>query len=209
MRSKYFAGCSDSELRLFARLDTPAKVQNFLETVPINFELDGETCRSPRQLIKTRRAHCFEGAAFAAAVFLFHARPPLLMQLFTKDEDDDHAIAPFRVRGFWGAISTTNHAVLRYREPVYASPRELAMSYFHEYFLHDGKKTMVAYSPVLDVRDHAREDWIIADEGICYISHRLMHAKRIPCAPKAALDALRKADPREREAGKLTRWSAG
>jgi len=54
---------------------------------------------------------------------------------FCKDfplnrDDDDHVIAVFKKNNKWGAISKTNHAVLRYREPVYNSIRELIMSFF-------------------------------------------------------------------------------
>ena len=46
----------------------------------------------------------------------------------------------------WGAISKTNHAILRWRDPIYKSARELAMSYVHEYCLPGGKKSMLEYS---------------------------------------------------------------
>src|SRR3989344_3897348 len=76
---------------------------------------------------------------------------PLIMDLKSGRGDDDHVVALYRSRGYWGAISKTNHAVLRYREPVYKTLRELALSYFHEYFLNNGRKTLRSFSEPLDL----------------------------------------------------------
>ncbi|HET8948175.1 MAG TPA: hypothetical protein VFQ07_14450, partial [Candidatus Polarisedimenticolia bacterium] len=122
------------ERRLFRRLRTPAAIQDYLDRIPTNFETHGQTCRSPRGVVRAGVAHCLEAALLAAAAFWFHGRPPLLLDLKARRDDFDHVVAPFLERGRWGAISKTNHAVLRWRDPVYASVRELAMSYFHEYF---------------------------------------------------------------------------
>ena len=101
-----------------------------------------------------KEADCLEGAIFAAAVLEFHGGKPLLLDLRTtkKPYDYDHVIAIFQMDGCFGAISKTNHSVLRYREPVYKTVRELVMSYFHEYFLKNGKKTLREYSKILDLR---------------------------------------------------------
>src|SRR5512142_217167 len=139
------------ERRAFRRLDSPRKVQDFLDAVPMNFCEDGDTCMSPRRVLRENRAHCLEGAMFAAAAFRTHGRPPLVLDLEATDDDHDHVVALFRERGRWGAVSKTNHAVLRYREPVYRSVRELALSYFHEYFLDDGRKTLRRYSDPVDL----------------------------------------------------------
>ena len=68
------------------------------------------------------------------------------MDMRALPSDQDHVLALFRQRGLWGAISKTNHAVLCWRDPIYRSPRELAMSYAHEYCLDGGKKSLLAYS---------------------------------------------------------------
>src|ERR1700733_9427348 len=124
------------------KLSTPAKIQDFLNSLPFNFEKKGETCRSPKASIEADTAHCFEGALIAAAALSLRGQKPLLLDLKASGKDMDHVVALFKRDGKWGAISKTNHAVLRYREPVYASVRELAMSYFHEYFLPSGVKTL-------------------------------------------------------------------
>src|SRR4051812_9541689 len=107
------------EIRLFTRLNTPSKVQDFLGTLKINFEEDGEMLQSPRRVLKSGKAYCIEGAMLAAAILEFHGSPPLLMDLRAIQKEDDHVVAVFKQFGCWGAISKTNHGVLRYREPVY------------------------------------------------------------------------------------------
>ena len=99
---------------------------------------------SPRRALRERAAHCMEGAMLAALALRLSGRPPLMLDL-KSFHDDDHVVAVFREGRHWGAISKTNHGVLRYREPIYKSIRELAMSYFHEYFLNDGRKTFAPF----------------------------------------------------------------
>src|SRR5688500_14411633 len=128
-------------VKLLKRLRTPAQVQDFLNSLPFNGEKKGETHRSVIETFKAGEAHCFEGALVAAAAFQLHGQRPLLLDLKSVRPDFDHVVALFKVDGYWGAVSKTNHAVLRYREPVYRSIRELVMSYFPEYFLYEtGKK---------------------------------------------------------------------
>ncbi|MDP3731184.1 MAG: hypothetical protein Q8R34_01670, partial [bacterium] len=126
----YLNNLTKEEIKLFKKLNSPRKLQDFINAIPANFEKRGETLMSPRRVLRENKAHCLEGAFLVAAVLWFHGEKPLLLDLKTTDCDFDHVVALFRKGGCWGAISKTNHAVLRYREPVYASPRELAMSYF-------------------------------------------------------------------------------
>jgi hypothetical protein len=158
------------ELKQLKQLSTPAKIQDFLNTLPFNFELDGDTCQSPRQVLQSGTAHCLEGAMLAALALRLQGHKPLLMDLKSINGiDDDHVVALFKLRGRWGGITKTNHAVLRYREPVYLSLRELAMSFFHEYFLHSGRKTMRSYSTAFDLSKFDRRGWITSDEDVFYI----------------------------------------
>src|SRR3990167_3547768 len=110
---------------VYRRLNSPKKIQNFLNDLKINFEEGGDTCFSPRMVVKHGKAHCVEGAIFAAAALMFHGFEPLVVDLEANKNDFDHVIAVFKKNGCWGAISKTNHAVLRYREPVYKTIREL------------------------------------------------------------------------------------
>jgi hypothetical protein len=114
------------------RLDTPHKIQAYLNGIPQNFEPDGQTALSVREVLRQRRSHCIEGGMLAAAALWVHGERPLLLDL-SAENDYDHVVALFRRNGCWGAISKTNHYALRYRDPVYRTLRELAISYFHEY----------------------------------------------------------------------------
>ena len=141
-----------AEQAVFKKLDSPNKIQDFLDSLPINFELKGETYMSPRRVLRTKTAHCFEGALVAAAALAYHGKKPLLLDLRTSADDEDHVVTLYRENGYWGAISKTNHPVLRYRDGVYKTPRELVMSYFHEYFMSkNGKKTLREYSNPFDL----------------------------------------------------------
>jgi hypothetical protein len=107
---------TQAERKLLKRLSSPVKIQDYLDTLKRE---DSESYMSPRRVIRAKSAHCMEGALFAAAALEFHGQPPLLMDLRADDPDVDHVVTLFKQFGHWGCISKTNHAVLRYREPVY------------------------------------------------------------------------------------------
>ncbi len=194
------------EIKLFKKLSTPVKIQDFLNTVPNNFDQGNDTLRSPREMLRKNKAHCMEGALFAAAVFEFHKKPALLLDLKSTQKDLDHVVTLFKQNGYWGAISKTNHAVLRYREPVYRTIRELALSYFHEYFLHDGTKTLLSYSQPFNLKKFKREDWQTSAEDLWHIAEALDDSPHIMIVPKQLRKKFRKADLIEINAGKLTEW---
>lgn len=192
--------------KLLKRLGTPQKIQGYLESIPFNFETRGETYMSPKRTAEAGAAHCFEGALLAAAALSYHGQQPLLMDMQTTPNDDEHVVALFRVQGLWGAISKTNHAILRYRDPVYASVRELAMSYFHEYMLESGQKTMRAYSAPFDLSKYADEKWVTAEEELFWLVDALDKSRHFPVAPPKNLKLLRKGAPIERANLKNVEW---
>lgn len=194
------------EQRLFKRLRTPAMVQSFLNSIPMNHELDGiDTIKSPVRVLRTQNAHCIEAAILGAYILSLHRYPPLLIHLAATDDDFDHVIALFKQNGYWGALSKTNHAILRYREPVYKTIRELALSYFHEYFTNDGTKTLRAYSAPLDLRTF-EDGWETEDADLWGIDEALDKIRHFPIAPPKNLQNLRLADKIERAAGKIVEW---
>lgn len=203
-----FKNLTPAEIRLFTRLRSPAKIQDFLETLPINFEKNGETCRSPRLVLKYREAHCLEAAIFAAAVLRFHGRRPLIVDLNAAAHDDDHVIAVYQTRKYWGAMSHTNHAVLRYRESVYRDVRELVMSYFHEYTDLRGRKTLRSYSRPVDLSRFNAQNWISSEKPLWFIDKYLNRVRHYPILSSQALKNLRPADLLEIKAGKLTKWKS-
>lgn len=199
------SGFSEKEWRTLKSLSTPAKIQDFLNSLPFNFEKKGETHNSVRETLKAGKAHCFEGALIAAAALWIQGRKPLILDLVTVRPDFDHVVALFKEGGYWGAISKTNHNVLRYREPIYRDIRELAVSYFHEYFLADGKKTLRKFSEPFDLSEHGT-DWLIGDENLAWLAHELDTSKHFDILPKNHDGKLRKADEIEVEATGLEQY---
>ena len=137
-------GFSKKEIALFKKLKSPAKVQDVLNSIPANMERGGETCRSVLYALREKEVHCMDGALLGAFILSLHGFVPYIIHLGAKNPDQDHVFVPFKVGKNWGSISKTNHAVLRYREPVYRNPRELVMSFFHEYF---SRKSIPPFSP--------------------------------------------------------------
>jgi hypothetical protein len=198
-------GLTKEEERILRRLSTPAKVQDFLDALPVNWEKRGETYYSPRRVLGFRKAHCLEGALLAAAAFWLHGREPLLMDLRAVG-DDDHVVALFRMNGYWGAISKTNHATARYRDPLYRTPRELALSYFHEYFVNaTGKKVLREYSAPLNLKRFG-EEWITAERDLHDIATAIDEVRHFPLIPRQNMRHIRPADLFDRKAGSLIEW---
>jgi hypothetical protein len=205
-RRKLHALLSPSEHRLFARLDTPQKIQNFLDRLPVNFGLEGDTAMSPRRTINTNMAHCAEGAILAAAALAYHGRRPLLMDIRALPSDQDHIITLFRERGLWGAISKTNHAILRWRDPIYRSARELAMTYAHEYCLPGGKKSMLSYSRPFSLARYAPKSWVIAPDDLDWLLVDLDTSPHLPVAPQHALRKRRRSSRVEILSQDVVEW---
>jgi hypothetical protein len=180
------------ERRLFQKLASPQKIQDYLDSLPVNFEMSGETYMSPRRVISSNTAHCFEGAIFAASALAYHGQPPLLLDFQTLPNDVDHVVAPFKQNGYWGAISKTNHAIVRWRDPVYKTIRELAMSYFHEYLLWNGTKSLVAYSAPFDLSKYPPEKWLTTGDDLDEIAEALDDSRHFPAVPKKNRRLLRR-----------------
>ncbi len=193
-------------LPAFKKLSTPKKIQDFLDTLPINYEKQGETCMSPSHVLKAKKAHCLEGALLAAAALWAYGERPLLMNLKSANGDDDHAVALYRINGYWGAISKTNHSSLRFRDPIYKTVRELALSYFHEYFVNKtGAKTLRAYSDPLRLTQFGK-DWVTSEKNLWAIAHALRDAKHHALVPATNKRHIRAADKIERRAGTIIEW---
>ena len=196
-----FPALTHKEFNVFKKLNSPSKIQDFLEKIPINFR---NTYRSPLLALKLNEAHCLEGAFLGAAALWHNGMKPLLLDLKTDGYDEDHVVAIFKKSGYWGALTKTNHAVLRYRDPVYKTVRELAMSYFNEYFLDDGEKTLRGYSAPFDLLKFG-DRWLTSKKSLWRISKALDDSPHFKMAPNIA-SRLRPADPIEIKAGKLVRW---
>ena len=188
-----------AERRLLDRLSTPARIQGWLDRLAYRPE---DRPGSPRRVMRERRANCYDGALFAAAALRNLGHPPLLLDLRAV-RDDDHVLAVFRRGGRLGAVAKSNFSGLRFREPVYRTPRELALSYFEDYFNDAGEKTLRAWSGLLDLRRFDPLRWMFDDAPLQFISDRLDALRHHPILTPALVRGLSRVDDRSRKAGML------
>ncbi len=198
-------GLTNAEFRTLERLRTPEKIQDFLHGLPANFERGGETCLSVREVLRQRRAHCIEGAMLAACALWIHGERPLLLDL-KAERDYDHVGAVFRRRGCWGAISKTNPPLLRWRDPVYRSLRELAMSYLHEYANRRNQKTLRSYAGPFDLRRIDPSLWVTNGKHCWDIPLKLEDMRHVPLVTRAQAKRLRLRDSVERRVGCILQY---
>jgi hypothetical protein len=192
-------GLAKGDYAILRRLDTPKRIQVFVNAIPANHEMRGETLLSVSGVLGGRRAHCMEAAMLAACALWIHGEPPLLMHLGCESSDYPHVVALFRRGLRWGAISKSNGIALRYRDPVYTCLRELAMSYFHEYADKAGRRTLRSYSVPFDLRRLDATLWVTA-MGNCWEAHdRLERTRHYELVSPAAARNLSKRDLFERE----------
>lgn len=184
------------------KLDTPERIQRFLDDIAYNKEAGGPTCRSPRRVLRDRTAQCLEGALFGAAALRLQGWQPLLLDL-EAIRDDDHVLAVFRQRGCWGAIAKSNFSGLRFREPVYRNLRELAMSYFEHYYNLDGEKTLRTYSRPVNLRRFDRIAWMTAEQDLWPVSDYLFSISHTRLLSPAAIRRLARVDARLLAAGQV------
>jgi hypothetical protein len=203
--SREMLGLTRAEYAMLRRLRTPEKIQQFLYRLKQNFEPDGDSCNSVRVVLRKRRAHCIEGAVVAACALWVHGEPPLLLDLQAV-RDFDHVVAVFRRNGRWGAISKTNGIGLRWRDPVYHSLRELAMSYLHEYYNKRDRKTLRTFSRPFDLRRMKPEQWVTAEDGAWNLIDALEATRHYKLMTRAQTRSLVRRDPFERAVGNLLQY---
>jgi hypothetical protein len=193
------------ELAVFKKLGTPIKIQLYLNKLAYDPE---PGTASPRLVMKEKKANCFEGALFAAAALRRIGHPPLLVDMRAVN-DDDHVLAVFRRNGAWGCVAKSNYTVLRFREPVYRSVRELMMSYFDVFFNPIGEKTLREYSAPFDLRRFDKDEWMTTDKDVSYIGDALDRARHIKVMTKGQIRNLQIVDKDLVKAGLLGAKKAG
>lgn len=196
------AGFTAKELRKLRKMRTPFLIQKFLDAVPYHH---GDTAWSPRKVLAKKTAHCLEGAIFAAAALRVNGYRALLWDL-EAHRDVDHVLAVFQENGHWGAIAKSNYAGLRYREPVHRTLRELAMSYFDDYFNLLGERTLRAFAarPV-DLARFDKREWMTTDVNIWYIAEYLCEVKHTRLMTDAMEKRLHRVDKRRFQSGVVGR----
>jgi hypothetical protein len=200
------AALTGRERAVLERLATPERIQAFVDAIPANHEPGGESVLSVRRVLRERRAHCIEAAFVAACAQWLHGHAPLVMHLDCAPTDWPHVVALFRRGGAWGAISKSNHVGLRYRDPVYRTLRELAMSYLHEYVDTRGRRTLVSRSAAFDLRRIDPALWVTA-EAPCWEAHDQLAAARHWTLVSARQRArLSRQDPFERCVARIAQY---
>jgi hypothetical protein len=186
------------EQRIFSVLNSPYKIQDFLDGVPYSTE---PIYRCPLRVLRDRRAHCFDGALFAAAALRRIGYPPLILDMIPNGRDDDHLLALFKRSGYWGAVAKSNFSGLRFREPIFRTLRELVLSYFEQYFNIEGEKTLRGYSAPLNLAAFDQFHWTTSDDCMDAIADRLDKIRKFSLLSQEMVAGLSPVDKRTFEAG--------
>ena len=181
-----------------AKLDTPEKIQAFLDTIPYSAE---SIYRCPLRVLRDHLAHCFDGALFAAAALRQIGYPPLILDMIPDGRDDDHILALYRKDGHWGAIAKSNFVGLRSREPIFRNLRELILSYFEQYYNVEGEKTLRGYTIPLNLKTFDKFNWMTRDASMERIAQRLDEIRRFFLLTPKMIAGLSRVDERSRKAG--------
>jgi hypothetical protein len=196
---------SKDERALFKTLSSPERIQRYLDETPYSAD---PIYRSPRSVIRDRKAHCFDGALFAAAALHQIGHLPVIVDMFAEN-DDDHLLALFRRHDRIGAVAKSNFVGLRYREPVYRTVRELVLSYFEFYFNVDREKTLRGYYAPLDLTRLNRFDWRTADENLEEVEKALGRQRMSTLISPEMAAAFSPVDGRSYAAGLMGSDAAG
>ncbi len=186
------------ELRALRALKSPSGIQKFLDSLPYHH---ANSAWSPRLVLQERTAHCLEGATLAAAALRALGFPPLVWDL-EAEQDDDHVLAVYQVDGHWGAIAKSNFAGLRFREPIHRTLRELAISYFDDYYNLRGDRTLRAHAarPVNLARfDHLH--WMTTEQPLWFIAEHLCGVQHLSLISSKMAQRVNRKDHRGLHAG--------
>jgi hypothetical protein len=186
-----------SELRTLRSLDTPARIQNYLDKLPYHL---ADTAWSPRLVLRHQTVHCLEGAIFAAAALRVNGYPPLILDLEAVN-DTDHVLAVFKQSGGWGAIAASNYPGCRFRAPIHRSLRELALSYFNDYFNHRRERTLRNFSRPVDLKKFDHKKWMTREDDVWFIAEHLCDIPHTKLLTKSMERNLTRVDERSYRAG--------
>ena len=158
-----------AEWMLVKKLRTPALVQRYFSSMPYNWERDGGTMRSFREIVKRNEVHCLEAAVAAAVILEQHGYPPLLMDLESQDLLD-HVLFVFQEDGRWGSIARSRDFGLTGRRPLFRSLRDLVWSYFDTYVDFSGRITGYGPGSLYDLGNY---DWRFSPRKMSKIENYL------------------------------------
>jgi hypothetical protein len=165
---------TDDELLVLAALDTPDKVQTFLDTQlyynddHVSVEQE-ETAMPPRRVLQTGMAHCFEGALFAYAVNYLHGHNPRLMLIETTQDIEHNLVMCQDTRtGLFGCNAHSTYPGLDGRPAQFATLRDLVASYYPYYYSvrSDDRNdiVLIGYSNPFDLTERFGIAWMASEE---------------------------------------------
>jgi hypothetical protein len=190
-----------AELRKLRGFKTPHGIQRALDNMPYHL---ADSAWSPRRVLWENTSHCYEGALFAAAALRTIGYPPLILDL-EAEHDTDHVIAVYQVDGHWGALAKSNYTGCRYREPVYRTLRELALSYFDVYFNLRGERTLRTFSRPVDMRRFDHLHWVTSEDPVWFVAEYLLTISHTSLISRGQAKQLHRLDGRSFRAGCLER----
>jgi hypothetical protein len=191
-------GFSDHEWRTLRSLKTPAGIQRMLNSLAYH---DADTAWSPRRVLREGTAHCAEGGILAAAALRVIGHPPLVIDL-EGEQDDDHVVAVYRQNDHWGAVAKSHFNGLRDRPPIFRTLRELALSYFEDYYNGRGQRTLRTYSrrPV-NLARFDRLAWMTSEKPVWFIPKYLLKIPHVRLITPSQAKALVRLDRLAMQAG--------
>jgi len=202
---QFWEALNPGERRQLSKLDTPFKIQCFIDSIPYSPE---ERYRCPLTALRDRKAHCFDGALLGATLLRSLGQPPLILEM-QPENDDDHMLALFRVGGLWGALAKSNFVGLRYREPIFRSLRELVLSYFEDFFNVLGQKSLRGYTYPMNLTLWDRLKWMTSDEHLEEIADHVTTLRKVRLLTPRGARGLSPVDPLSLRAGLLGSNAAG
>lgn len=200
MNSDHF-GLTPKELRKLRSLKNPHGIQKFLDAMPYHL---ADTGWSPRIVLRENTSHCFEGAMFAAAALRANGYSPLVIDL-EAEHDTDHVVAVYRKHGHWGAIAKSNYTGCRYREPVYRTLRELALSYFEVYFNLRRERSLRTFSRPVNLARFDHLQWMTTEKPLWFVAEYLFTIRHFNLLRPGMAKRLHRLDDRSFRAGCVDR----
>ena len=188
------------EIDFLKNLSTPEKLQDYIDNMPYNWCTNGYICKSAKRVLREKNAHCFEGALFAAAARRLCGYPPIVIDMHA-DVDDEHTIVPFQTKELWGAIGQSKTYVLKWRDPIFRSIRELVLSYF-PFYLKNGRPMLKSYTNPIDLSQYDHMKWMTSDESLEELGDILSEVYHKPLYPESC--PVREVPPELRDI--LIRW---
>lgn len=186
-----------NENKIIKTFTSPFKIQQYLDSIEYSAE---SRYRSPRSVLRDRKAHCFDGAVFAAAMLKRLGYPPMIVDMQAV-RDDDHVVAIFKKNGKVGAVAKSNFVGLRFREPIYRDVRELVMSYFPSFYNMNREYSLRQFTVPLHLGKYRNFEF--DDEVMEVIGLKLSYIPVTKLMTPSEIRSLQKVDQRTFKAGML------